>query len=92
MNAKQMRALKTKLTRFLDRFASCFRRSDTRAHLFAYVQGQLSDLPEKCVEPIAIWADVAPRTLQQFLTHHSWDHEQMRDQLQAIVRVAGHWP
>lgn len=86
MDAKQIRGLKAKLTHFLDRFADCFRRRDTRAHLPTYIQGQLSDLPEKSVEPIALHAGVPPRTLQEFLTHHAWDHERMRDRLQTIVR------
>ena len=43
---------------------------DTRAHLPTYVSGQLSDIPEKSVEPIAINAGVAPRTLQEFLNQY----------------------
>ncbi len=51
-----------------------------------YVSGQLSDIPEKSVEPIALNADVPPRTLQEFLSQHRWDHDRLRDKLQAIVR------
>src|SRR5436309_14513671 len=86
MDAEQIRQLEPKLDRFLDRFADCFARRDTRAHLPTYVRGQLSDLPEKSVEPIALHAGVAPRTLQEFLTHHAWDHTRMRDRLQTIAR------
>ena len=46
---------------FLDLFGDCFARKDTRAHLGVYVRGQLSDLPEKSVEPIAVEAGVATR-------------------------------
>jgi SRSO17 transposase len=86
MDIPQIRKLRPKLTKFLKRFDACFPRKDTRAHLPIYISGQLSDLPEKSVEPIAIKAGVAPRTLQEFLSQHHWDHDLLRDQLQHIVR------
>jgi SRSO17 transposase len=86
MDAKQLRQLRGKLTRFLGRFADCCQRRDTRAHLPVYIKGQLSDLPDKSVEPIAIKAGIAPRTLQEFLSQHQWDGERMRDRVQEIVR------
>lgn len=89
MEAEQIRQLEPKLDRFLGRFADCFGRKDTRGHLGVYVRGQLSDLPEKSVEPMALEAGMAPRTLQEFLSQHHWDQEQMRDRLQEIV-VAEH--
>jgi SRSO17 transposase len=52
-----------------------------------YVRGQLSDLPEKSVEPIALEAGVAPRTLQEFLSQLKWDEERMRDRVQQVVRT-----
>jgi SRSO17 transposase len=51
----------------------------------------MSDLPRKSVEPIALAAGMAVRTLQEFLTHHVWDHARMRDQLQHRV-VREHMP
>jgi SRSO17 transposase len=86
MDLPQIRKLKPKLKQFLKRFDDCFPRKDTRAHLPVYVSGQLSDIPEKSVEPIAINAGVPPRTLQEFLSQHSWDHDGARDRLQHIVR------
>jgi SRSO17 transposase len=86
MNVPLIRKLKTKLDQFLDRFHDCFPRKDTRAHLPVYVSGQLSDIPEKSVEPIAINAGVPPRTLQEFLSQHRWNEDQARDTLQQIVR------
>ena len=85
MDAQQIRRLKPKLVRYLRTFDNCFGRSDTRAHLPVYVRGQLSNLPRKSVEPIALAAHVPPRTLQQFLGTLAWDHEQMRDRLQQLV-------
>lgn len=87
MDAEQIRQLEPKLERFLGRFADCFARKDTRAHLGVYVRGQLSDLPDKSVEPIALEAGVAPRTLQEFVSQLKWDDARLRDRLQEIVRT-----
>ena len=89
MDTHQVRRLEPKLVQFLRHFDGCFRRKDTRAHLGVYVRGQLSDLPEKSVEPIALEADVAPRTLQEFLSQLKWQEDQVRDRLQRLV-VAEH--
>jgi SRSO17 transposase len=86
MDAEQIRQLEPQLERFLGRFADCFARQDTRAHLGVYVRGQLSSLPQKSVEPIALEAGVAPRTLQEFLSQLKWDEQRLRDHLQEIVR------
>jgi SRSO17 transposase len=85
MDAETIRLLEPKLDGFLGRFADCFERKDTRRHLGVYVRGQLSNLPEKSVEPIALEAGVAPRTLQEFLSQHQWDEERMRDRVQQVV-------
>ena len=86
MDIPQIRKLKPALKKFLKRFDDCFPRKDTRAHLPVYISGQLSDLPEKSVEPIALNAGVPVRTLQEFLSQHRWDHDKARDRLQQIVR------
>jgi len=85
MDVQQIRQLRPRLTEYLSRFDGCFDRRDTREHLPVYVEGQLSDLPQKSVEPIALKGGVPPRTLQQFLAAHSWDEDGMRQRLQEIV-------
>jgi len=85
MDAAQVRQLKPLLTRYLKRFDDCFARKDTRAHLPTYVSGQLSDLPAKSCEPIALAAGVPPRTLQEFLAQHRWDEDAVRRRLHQIV-------
>jgi SRSO17 transposase len=82
MDAAEIRGLKPKLKKFLHQFRDCFGRKDTREHLSTYVEGQLSKLDRKSVEPIALAAGVAPRTLQQFLNSLEWDQEQLIDTLQ----------
>jgi SRSO17 transposase len=86
MAVQQIRKLGPQLRQFLKRFDDCFPRKDTRAHLPVYVPGQLSDIPRKSVEPIAINAGVPVRTLQEFLSQHAWGHDKTRDRLQQIVR------
>jgi SRSO17 transposase len=85
MDAQQIRRSKPKLDRYLKRFADGFVRKDTRGHFPVYVQGQLSELHRKSVEPIAKQVGVPVRTLQEFLSLLKWDEERMRDRLQAIV-------
>lgn len=85
MDAAQIRRLKPELTRFLNQFADCFARKDTRAHLPTYVEGQLSNLPRKSVEPIALAAGVPVRTLQEFISQHRWNEDAVRQRLQQIV-------
>jgi SRSO17 transposase len=85
MTVQQIRALRPALSAYLDEFADCFATFDTRYHLKQYVQGQLSNLPRKSVEPIAHLMDVPPRTLQEFLSLSQWDHDRLRDTLQRIV-------
>lgn len=85
MDAAWIRRLQPKLDHYLGEFAACFGRSDTRGHLPVYVRGQLSALPRKSVEPIALAAGVPPRTLQQFLSLLDWDHDLMRQRLHTIV-------
>jgi SRSO17 transposase len=85
MDAAWIDRLEPHLHQYLGNFADCFGRSDTRGHLPVYVRGQLSDLPRKSVEPIALAAGVPPRTLQQFLSLLDWDHDRLRQRLHTIV-------
>lgn len=85
MTVDQILALGPALAQFLDRFDDCFGRPEPRRHLGHYLRGQLSDLPRKSVEPIALFNEVAPRTLQEFLGTDAWDHDKLRDRLQQGV-------
>ena len=89
MEAKAIAGLKSRLAAFLALFEDCFGRREPAGHLRTYVSGQLSDLPRKSIEPIALSFRTAPRTLQQFLSAAHWDHGRMRERLQQ--QVAAHW-
>jgi SRSO17 transposase len=88
MDADTILRIKPALTEYLKEFDDCFGRVTTRRHLDTYVEGQLSDLARKSVEPIADAAGVPPRTLQEFLGLFRWDEARVRDRLQE--RVARH--
>jgi len=85
MDVKQIKKLGKELMEFLSEFSDCFGRSEPRQHLQTYVEGQLSDLRRKSVEPIALAAGMPPRTLQSFLSSVHWDELRMRDRSQWIV-------
>jgi SRSO17 transposase len=82
MTPEQVVALGSACAAYLREFEDCFVQDRTREHLHTYCRGLLSDLPRKSVEPIALAAGTAVRTLQEFLRDHTWNHERMRDQLQ----------
>ena len=67
---------------YLGRYRGCFLQKRTAAHFDNYCRGLLSDLPRKTIEPIALEAGTAVRTLQEFLVTARWDHQRMRDFLQ----------
>jgi SRSO17 transposase len=85
MDADQIRGLKPRLDEYLSKFHDCFQRSDTRQHLGVYVCGQLSDLAQKSIEPIALKAGMPPRTLQEFLARYRWDEDAVRKRLHSLV-------
>lgn len=85
MEVKDIKAIGRKLKKFLSQFNDCFGRSEPRANLETIVQGQLSNLERKSLEPIALAAGVPPRTLQDFVASGHWDQERMCDKTQQIV-------
>jgi len=85
MDLAQAKSLRTGLDRFLRTFDDCIATCRGRRHLRTYVSGQMSGLGRKSVEPIALQAGVPPRTLQEFLTFHSWDEGAVRDRVQERV-------
>jgi SRSO17 transposase len=85
MEAETVLSLRPRLMKFLERFKDCFASSPTRSLFSTYIAGQLSSLPRKSVEPMAIQAGVAPRTLQQLMSLAKWDEDRVRDELQRHV-------
>ena len=91
MDAETILRIKPELTQFLHHFDGYFGRVSTRRYLDLYVEGQLSDLPRKSIEPMADAVGEPPRNLQQFLSLFRWDQLGVRDRLQQYVaRGHGH--
>jgi len=85
MNIKDIKNMGKHLNKFLAPFDDCFSRSESRQNLKTYVKGQLSELPRKSIEPIALAANVKPRRLQNFLSAIPWDQQRLLDKLQWMV-------
>jgi SRSO17 transposase len=67
------------------RYRGCFAQHRTATHFGTYCRGPLSDLPRKSVEPIALAAGTAVRTLQEFLVTATWDQAAARGVLHRRV-------
>lgn len=92
MDAASLVSLLPELENFARRFDDCFARSEPRSSFRAYVRGQLSDLPRKSIEPMALACGLPPRNLQQFLSLHHWDDALLRDRVQQIIAREHHDP
>src|SRR4051794_16784540 len=82
MTEQEIASLGPAFAAYLRRFPGCFGQAGTAGHFGPYCRGLLSDLPRKSVEPIALAAGTAVRTLQEFLVTARWDHAAARDTLQ----------
>jgi SRSO17 transposase len=82
MNEQQIAELAPRLVAVLKEFRPCFATGCGFEHLGTYSRGLMSDLARKSVEPMALAAGCAVRTLQEFLTVHDWDEHAVRDRLQ----------
>ncbi len=85
MTADQIRSLQPALAALLETFRPYMGRASNFGHLLAYVLGLTADLKRKSIEPIALAAGAAVRTLQEFLSFLDWDHEAANDHLQRQV-------
>ena len=85
MDAETVMKIKPALTKYLHEFDGFLGRVTNRSHFNTYVSGQLSDLERKSIEPMALAAGVAPRSLQEFVEIHRWGPAQMRNRLQEVV-------
>lgn len=85
MTNEQIRVLGPAFSAELRRYRECFGQDRTATHFDTYCRGLLSDLPRKSVEPIALAAGTAVRTLQEFLVTSTWDHAAAREVLHRRV-------
>ena len=91
MTQEQIQSLAGELTAFLATARPCLPNRKSQAHLATYARGLLSDSPRKSVEPMALEAGTAVRTLQEFLADYKWDHDHLKRIIQQRI-VAEHLP
>jgi len=85
MTPEQIAALGPAFAAYLQPFLFCCAYTQTFALLGVYCRGLLSTLKRKTCEPVALYAGVAVRTLQEFLRDHVWSFDQVRTLLQQQV-------
>ena len=88
MTAEQIASLQRALVALIRRFRPHFNRQATFDHFQRYLLGLMTDLKRKSIEPIALAAGVAVRSLQEFLTFFVWDHDKVDAQLHRMVANA----
>jgi len=88
MTEQEITALGPAFASYLRRFRGSFGQDRTATHFDTYCRGLLSDLPRKSVEPIALEAGTAVRTLQEFLVTARWDQTSARDTVQKHIGAA----
>jgi SRSO17 transposase len=91
MTEDQILDLAAELNDYLAIGWPCLANRKSRAHLAGYARGLISDLPRKSVEPMALAAGAAVRTLQEFLADYRWDHHRLKRITQQRV-IADHLP
>src|SRR6187549_2794607 len=87
MTEQEITALGTAFAVYLRRFRDSLGQDRTAKHFDTYCRGLLSDLPRKSVEPIALAAGTAVRTLQEFLVTAVWQHASARDTFQQHLQT-----
>ena len=70
MTPEQIAQLGPAFAAYLQPFLFCCAYTQTFDLLGVYCRGLLSDLKRKTCEPVALYAGVAVRTLQEFLKDH----------------------
>ena len=87
MTEDEITALGPAFGSYLRRYRGHFAQDRTAKHFDTYCRGLLSDLPRKSIEPIALAAGTAVRTLQEFAVTSEWEYASARDTLQTYLRT-----
>ena len=74
MKEQAITALGPAIASYLRRFLRHLGQERMAQHFGTYCRGLVSDLPRKSIEPIALAAGTAVRTLQAFLVASSWEY------------------
>jgi SRSO17 transposase len=86
MTEHEITALGPAFASHLRGYRTHFGQERTAKHFDTYCRGLLSDLPRKSIEPIALAAGTAVRTLQEFLVTSDGEYTAARDTLQGRLK------
>jgi SRSO17 transposase len=76
-----------RLTAFIQRYLSCFYRTEQRDHADTILRGKLSGLQRKTTEPIATQAQEKRRPLQLFVGAGQWSDDAVTTELRRHVQA-----
>jgi len=82
-----LRGLFPRLQNFLQPFVASLQRDEQRRNTHHYLQGLLSNLPDKNAEAIAYLHDQERQALQKFIGQSPWDYRPLLDELARQVAV-----
>lgn len=82
----QLKPCLGRLNSFVERYAHRFPRASHCFHAKTYLEGRLSDLPRKTIEPIAVEHDEHRKPLQHFVGAGPWEDEDLLWELHDHVR------
>ena len=85
MDYEQIASFQPALAELLDNFRHCFKREKTFGYWQRYILGLMADSKRKSIEPIALSAGVAVRTLQEFLAFFKWDHQKVEETMLRLI-------
>lgn len=86
LTGEDVTGLAEALVGYHEQFAACFRRTEQRHWARKYLEGQLSSIPRKSVEPMALAVEGGNvQAMQQFISIGAWDDEAVLAQHQHLV-------
>jgi SRSO17 transposase len=88
MTLDQVEAIGPAFAEFLRPFERFFGSPHNVCHFRNYTRGLLTDLERKTAEPLALYAGVPARNLQQFLKACVWDDDGLTNSVQRQLRTA----
>ncbi len=72
---------------FHEQFQDCFSRQEPRNNFYQYMAGQLSQLEQKSIEPIALNVkDAKVRGMQFFVSNAIWDEDKIMSKYRSMVK------
>jgi len=85
LTVQDVETLWPQLASYVDQFLSCFARIDQFTWAHRYLQGLLSTLPRKSIEPMALAQGVPIRGMQAFIGESPWAYGPLIEQHQALL-------